>query len=43
VVRIASSFRIILRTLVRLNGLEGDPEEAVVRALPMLSLRRVGS
>jgi deazaflavin-dependent oxidoreductase (nitroreductase family) len=35
--------RIILRTLVRLNGLEGDPAEAVVRALPMLSLRRVGS
>jgi len=35
--------RIILRTLVRLNGLEGDPEEAVLQALPMLSLRRVGS
>jgi deazaflavin-dependent oxidoreductase (nitroreductase family) len=35
--------RIILGTLVRLNGLEGDPAEAVVRALPMLSLRRVGS
>ena len=35
--------RIILRVLVRLNGLEGDPGEAVVRALPMLGLRRVGS
>ena len=35
--------RIILRMLVRLNGLEGDPTEAVVRALPMLDLRRVGS
>ena len=35
--------RIILRMLVRLNGLEGDPGEAVVRALPMLGLRRVGS
>ena len=36
--------RIILRTLVRLNGLEGDdPGAAAVRALPMLSLRRVGS
>ncbi len=35
--------RIILRTLLRLNGLEGDATEAVVRALPMLSLRRVGS
>ena len=35
--------RIILRTLVRLNGLDGDPAEAVLRALPMLSLRRVGS
>jgi deazaflavin-dependent oxidoreductase (nitroreductase family) len=35
--------RVILRTLVRLNGLKGDPAEAVVRALPMLSLRRVGS
>ena len=35
--------RIILRTLVRLNGLEGDPAEAAVQALPMLSLRRVGS
>src|SRR5205814_2433470 len=28
--------RIILRLLVRLNGLEGDPVEAVLRALPML-------
>jgi deazaflavin-dependent oxidoreductase (nitroreductase family) len=35
--------RIILRTLVRLNALEGDPEEAVLAALPMLGLRRVGS
>jgi deazaflavin-dependent oxidoreductase (nitroreductase family) len=35
--------RIILRALVRLNRLEGDPEEAVLRALPMLILRRVGS
>ena len=35
--------RIILRTLVRLNGLEGDPAETVVRELPMLSLRSVGS
>ena len=35
--------RIILRMLVRLNGLEGDPVEAVLRALPMLGLRRVES
>src|SRR5207244_13212967 len=35
--------RMILRMLVRLNGLEGDPGEAVVQALPMLGLRRVGS
>jgi deazaflavin-dependent oxidoreductase (nitroreductase family) len=35
--------RMILRILVRLNRLEGDPAEAVVRALPMLGLRRVGS
>jgi hypothetical protein len=35
--------RIILRLLVRLNGLEGDREEAVVRALPMLGLHRVGT
>jgi hypothetical protein len=27
--------------LVRVNGLEGDPEEAVLRELPMLALRRV--
>ena len=27
----------------RLNGLEGDPVEAVLRALPMLGLRRVES
>lgn len=35
--------RMILRVLVRLNGLEGDPTEAVLRALPMLGLRRAGS
>ena len=35
--------RMILRILVRLNGLEGDPADAVLQALPMLSLRRVGS
>jgi deazaflavin-dependent oxidoreductase (nitroreductase family) len=35
--------RIIVRRLARLNRLEGDPEEAVVRNLPMLGLRRVGS
>jgi deazaflavin-dependent oxidoreductase (nitroreductase family) len=33
--------RLILRMLVRVNGLEGDPEEAVLRELPMLALRRV--
>jgi deazaflavin-dependent oxidoreductase (nitroreductase family) len=32
--------RTILRMLVRVNGLEGDPEQAVLRALPMLRLRR---
>jgi deazaflavin-dependent oxidoreductase (nitroreductase family) len=35
--------RMILRMLVRVNGFEGDPEEAVVRELPMLGLRRDGS
>jgi deazaflavin-dependent oxidoreductase (nitroreductase family) len=35
--------RIILRMLVRVNGLEGDPEQAVLGELPMLGLRRVGS
>jgi deazaflavin-dependent oxidoreductase (nitroreductase family) len=35
--------RMILRTLARLNGFEGDPGEAAVRKLPMLGLRRVGS
>jgi deazaflavin-dependent oxidoreductase (nitroreductase family) len=35
--------RVILLMLVRVNGLEGDPEDAVVRELPMLALRRVGS
>jgi deazaflavin-dependent oxidoreductase (nitroreductase family) len=35
--------RMILRMLVRVNGFEGNPEEAVLRELPMLGLRRVGS
>jgi deazaflavin-dependent oxidoreductase (nitroreductase family) len=35
--------RIILRSLARANGFEGDPEEAVMRELPMLGLRRAGS
>jgi deazaflavin-dependent oxidoreductase (nitroreductase family) len=35
--------RIILRMLVRVNRLEGDPEQAVLRELPMLGLRRAGS
>jgi hypothetical protein len=30
--------RLILRTLVRLHRLSGDPVEAVVRAIPMLAL-----
>jgi deazaflavin-dependent oxidoreductase (nitroreductase family) len=34
--------RMILLMLVRVNGFEGDAEEAVVRGLPMLGLRRVG-
>jgi deazaflavin-dependent oxidoreductase (nitroreductase family) len=34
--------RIILRMLVRVNRLEGDPEQAVLREVPMLALRRVG-
>ena len=34
---------ILLRILARLNGFEGDRYEAVVRNLPMLGLRRVGS
>jgi deazaflavin-dependent oxidoreductase (nitroreductase family) len=34
--------RVILRMLVRVNGFEGEPEEAVIRELPMLGLRRVG-
>jgi hypothetical protein len=33
--------RMIVRRLARLNQLEGDPEEAVLRNLPMLGLRRV--
>jgi deazaflavin-dependent oxidoreductase (nitroreductase family) len=32
--------RMILRTLVRLNKFEGDTEEAMVRELPVLGLRR---
>jgi hypothetical protein len=35
--------RIILRMLVRVNGLEGGPEQAVVREVPMLRLRRTPS
>jgi deazaflavin-dependent oxidoreductase (nitroreductase family) len=35
--------RIIVRMLVRVNRLEGDPEQAVLREIPMLGLRRVGS
>jgi deazaflavin-dependent oxidoreductase (nitroreductase family) len=35
--------RIILWMLRRVNGFEGDLEQAVVRELPMLGLRRVGS
>ena len=35
--------RMILRVIARLNGFEGDPEEAAVLNLPMLGLRRVES
>jgi deazaflavin-dependent oxidoreductase (nitroreductase family) len=35
--------RMILRTIARLNGFEGDPAEAAVRNLPMLGLRRGGA
>jgi deazaflavin-dependent oxidoreductase (nitroreductase family) len=35
--------RIILRMLVRVNGLEGDPDHAVLQQLPMLGLRRIGT
>jgi hypothetical protein len=35
--------RMIARRLARLNRLPGDPEEAVLRNLPMLGLRRVES
>jgi deazaflavin-dependent oxidoreductase (nitroreductase family) len=35
--------RIIVPRLAGLNRLEGDPEEAVLRNLPLLGLRRVGS
>jgi deazaflavin-dependent oxidoreductase (nitroreductase family) len=34
---------IILRMLVRVNRLKGDPREAVLREVPMLGLRRVGA
>jgi deazaflavin-dependent oxidoreductase (nitroreductase family) len=32
--------RVILRMLVRVNRFEADPEEALLRELPMLGLRR---
>jgi deazaflavin-dependent oxidoreductase (nitroreductase family) len=35
--------RIILRMLVSVNGLEGDPEQAVLSEVPMLGLRRVAA
>jgi deazaflavin-dependent oxidoreductase (nitroreductase family) len=35
--------RLILRTLGRVNRFEGDPEEALLRELPMLGLRRAGA
>src|SRR5919108_310056 len=35
--------RLILRMLVRVNRFEGEPEEAVLRELPMLAVRAVGS
>jgi len=35
--------RLILQMIARLNGFEGDPQEAAMRYLPMLSLRRAGS
>jgi deazaflavin-dependent oxidoreductase (nitroreductase family) len=35
--------RVILRTIARLNGFEGDPAEAALQNLPMLALRRVRS
>lgn len=35
------SSRMIVRRLARLNRLDGDPGEAVLRNLPMLGLRRV--
>jgi deazaflavin-dependent oxidoreductase (nitroreductase family) len=34
--------RMILWMLVRVNRFEGDPEEALLRELPMLGLRRTG-
>jgi deazaflavin-dependent oxidoreductase (nitroreductase family) len=34
--------RLILRMLARVNRFEGDPEEAVLRELPMIGLRRAG-
>lgn len=33
--------RMIVRMLVRVNGLQGDPQEAVPREIPMLRLRAV--
>jgi deazaflavin-dependent oxidoreductase (nitroreductase family) len=33
--------RMIVRMLVRVNGLQGDPQEAVLREIPMLRLRAV--
>lgn len=35
--------RLIVRMLARVNGLDGDPEEAVLRELPALQLRRARS
>jgi hypothetical protein len=32
--------RVILRMLARVNGFEGDAQQAVLRELPMLRLRR---
>jgi deazaflavin-dependent oxidoreductase (nitroreductase family) len=34
--------RMILRMLARVNGFEGNPQEAVLRELPMLGLGRAG-
>ena len=35
--------RIILRMVALVNGLRGDPEQAVLQELPVLGLRRAGS